>query len=124
MLLEAFERALRSLGAGCQQSTTDLEIDGTIQRFEFTYEFFWKTLHAQLEHEGDSAMSPRACIKRAYQLGIVSDEEGSLEMIADRNRSVHLYDEKVSHTIFERIKKPYLTIFQETLRHLRERSLQ
>jgi len=49
---EDFERALKALEQAANEAESDLEIDGMIQRFEFTYELLWKLLKLYLEREG------------------------------------------------------------------------
>jgi nucleotidyltransferase substrate binding protein (TIGR01987 family) len=47
-----FARAFKALEEAASEAKSDLEIDGAIQRFEFTYELFWKLLRAYLQQEG------------------------------------------------------------------------
>jgi nucleotidyltransferase substrate binding protein (TIGR01987 family) len=109
---ESFEQALRRLEEAVQDAESDLEIDGVIQRFEFTFELFWKSLQAYLEREGIICRSPRSCIKEAYRLELLEDEEQALRMLEDRNDTVHLYDEDASRAVYERIKSHYVSLFQ------------
>jgi len=112
---EDFERALKALEQAANEAESDLEIDGMIQRFEFTYELLWKLLKLYLEREGIIAKTPRECFKEAYRLGILMNEEQSLKMIDDRNMSVHLYDRVLSRDVFLRIKLHYIKTFREIL---------
>ena len=112
---EDFERALKALEQAANEAESDLEIDGMIQRFEFTYELLWKLLKLYLEREGIIAKTPRECFKEAYRLGILMNEEQSLKMIDDRNMSVHLYDRVLSRDVFLRIKLHYVKEFREIL---------
>lgn len=41
----------------------ELDRDGVIKRFEFTFELFWKTIKMLLEYEGFDCAGPRSCIK-------------------------------------------------------------
>jgi nucleotidyltransferase substrate binding protein (TIGR01987 family) len=43
-------------------------IDATIQRFEFTFELFWKTLKKFMYREGIEVKTPRETLQTAYQL--------------------------------------------------------
>lgn len=47
-----FESALKTLEEALDVAQSDLEVDGALQRFEFTFELFWKTLKLHLELEG------------------------------------------------------------------------
>lgn len=115
-----FVNALNALEQSTIEAKSDLEIDGMIQRFEFTYELLWKLLKLYLEQEGIIAKTPRECFKEAYRLGLLTNEEKSLKMIDDRNMSVHLYDRTSSRDIFQRIKIDYVRIFQEILARMSE----
>jgi len=106
-----FHNALVSLEEAVSQAKSDLEIDGAIQRFEFTYELFWKLLKVYLQQEGIVANTPRECFKESYKLGLLGDEEKALKMIDDRNLTVHLYDKDASRVIFERVKFVHTGLF-------------
>jgi nucleotidyltransferase substrate binding protein (TIGR01987 family) len=113
-----FTKALNALEQSALEAKSDLEIDGMIQRFEFTCELLWKFLKLYLEHEGIIVKTPRECFKEAYRMGLLTDEEKSLKMIDDRNLSVHLYDQKSSRDVFQRIKTDHIILFQEILRRV------
>lgn len=86
----------------------DIVYDGTIQRFEFTFELSWKLMKAFLEYTGISELrSPRATIKEAFSYGLIDDGEKWLEMMVDRNKMPHLYDEGEAKLIYEKIKNKY-----------------
>ncbi|WP_457595115.1 HI0074 family nucleotidyltransferase substrate-binding subunit [Hydrogenimonas sp.] len=103
-----FEQARARLFEACEKAKDDLEIDGTIQRFEYTIELLWKALKALLAYEGIECYSPKNCIKEAFKAGLIEDDEIVLDMLDDRNAGSHIYDEATSRKIFERIKGPYL----------------
>jgi hypothetical protein len=68
--LDNLDRALSQLErALAQPAPNDLEVDGTIQRFEFSVELFWKTLRRALLEEGRVAESPRQAIAGAWRMG-------------------------------------------------------
>lgn len=96
-----------------------LMVDGTIQRFEFVLELFWKTLKRLLAYEGIQTDSPRDTLQRAFQAGWLTDENLWLKMLKDRNETSHTYDEESAHEIFLRIKIyfPELDKTNQFLRH-------
>jgi len=102
-----YERAFKKLSEGIAIADNDLNRDGVIQRFEFTFELFWKTTRLILIHEGFECRSPRSCIKEAFKHGYIVDDEIFLDMLDDRNRSSHIYSEETSIEIFERIEQQY-----------------
>jgi nucleotidyltransferase substrate binding protein (TIGR01987 family) len=86
------------------EAASRLVIDGTIQRFEFAIELFWKTLKHRLELDGVETATPRQAIARAFQAGWLDNETLWLDMLADRNRSSHPYDEAMARKIWQRIR--------------------
>ena len=110
--------ALKGLDEALAVAKSDLEVDGVLQRFEFTFELFWKTLKLHLEQEGIIANTPKQCFKEAYRLGLIRNESSALRMLDDRNLTVHLYDQKTSREVFERVRTLYLELFREALNQI------
>lgn len=84
-----------------------LYIDGTIQRFEFAIELFWKTLKRLLESEGILANTPKDVLKKAYAVHWIQNEAAWLQMLQDRNETSHIYDEAKAKQIYSHIKKHF-----------------
>ena len=66
-------------------------MEGSIQRFETAVELFWKTLGRALEYEGFEERTPRHCVKEAFKLGWLDDENAWLEILDRRNITTHEY---------------------------------
>ena len=114
-----FNNALNRLREAVETSKTELEIDGAIQRFEFTFELCWKTLKIFLKDiHGIECNSPKSCLKKAFELDIINDEKLWLKMVDARNASVHLYDKKNSRKIFDAIKNNYLAEFERIIKEI------
>jgi nucleotidyltransferase substrate binding protein (TIGR01987 family) len=79
-------------------------LDGTIQRFEFTFELAWKLMKGVLALQGIDAATPRQVIKEAFKAGIITDGEGWILMLEDRNITSHIYDESQALMIYRKIK--------------------
>ena len=102
--LTSVERALTRLEiALVQNSDHELVVDGTILRFEFCIELFWKMLKRALQEEGIETGTPREAIQKAYQVKWFDDEHLWLQMLHDRNQTSHIYDEEVAMEIYRRI---------------------
>lgn len=113
------EKALSRLNDALQIPNPDqLYIDGTIQRFEFTLELFWKTLKRLLAVEGIETDTPKATLKEAFQIGWLHDESAWLQMLQDRNLTSYVYDETIA--IFQDIKK-YFPEMQQVFKELKQR---
>lgn len=106
--LTNLDRALTRLREALEEpSSNSLVIDGTIQRFEFVIELFWKAFKRILDREGIQVSTPRESIKQAYQIGWIEDEEAWLEMLRDRNETSHVYDEATARRIYESINRNF-----------------
>jgi len=79
-------------------------IDATIQRFEFTFELFWKFLKDMFNDQGLELNYPKEVLRQAYKNKIIDDEEIWIEMLKDRNLTSHTYDQILADEIFARIK--------------------
>ncbi len=84
-----------------------------IQAFEFTFETFWKAFQKIVEAQGGKAPFPRAAIAGAFQLGVIDHQDTWLDMMRDRNRTSHVYNENVSKAIYANITSRYLKAFQD-----------
>ena len=82
-------------------------MDGTIQRFEFVIELFWKALKHLLSDEGIETGTPREVLQRAYSAGWLAHETPWLEMLRDRNETSHAYDETTALRIYRHIRANY-----------------
>ena len=74
---------------------SELEKEGMIQRFEYTFELAWKTLKDFLKHKNVDAKYPRDVIKKAFEYEIIEDGEIWLEMMEQRNLMAHTYREEI-----------------------------
>ncbi|MEF3281056.1 MAG: nucleotidyltransferase substrate binding protein [Elusimicrobiota bacterium] len=122
MALNNLELAYKRLDEAVKIACDELDKDGVIQRFEFTSELLWKTLKIILEYNKiDASGGPKDCIKEAFKYGYIPDDEIILDMLDDRNRSSHIYNEKISNEIFERIKIIYSAGIGEIIRFLKNK---
>ncbi|MCJ7840028.1 nucleotidyltransferase substrate binding protein [Lederbergia sp. NSJ-179] len=92
----------------------DIVIDGVIQRFEFTFELSWKLMKMLLEYYGVTELrSPRATIREAFANRLISDGEQWIDMMVDRNKTSHLYDEVEAKLIYDKIRDVYTNRLME-----------
>ena len=106
---EDYKKAfLRMQEALSKENFSELEKDGVIQRFEFTFELAWKTLKDYLEDQSFADISsPKKAIRKAFESGLIQDGNIWIEMQEDRNRMAHIYNQSESEKIFENIKEKY-----------------
>jgi len=118
--LESLERAMGKLDSALNTPRDrELVIEGTIQRFEFVIELFWKTLKRALEYEGTQTKTPRESLKAAYAAGWLENEDDWLALLDLRNSTSHLYlHPELLENHYEQIKLrfPSLTAAFKVLR--------
>ena len=99
-------KSLKSLQAVLQEPFSVIVRDAAIQRFEFTFEAFWKFTQAYLrEIEGKAINSPKACFRELFASGLADEgqTEVLLRMTDRRNETAHTYKEELARAIFSEI---------------------
>ena len=119
--LKRFKDAFVKLKEGSVRAKLELEIDGVIQRFEFTFELLWKTLRIFLKEQGVDVKTPKDCLKEAFRLGWLKEEQIFIQMLEDRNETSHVYEEKKAREIFARIKSQYVALIGSVVEDLVQR---
>ncbi len=103
-LRRAYERLLQALRIDPKE--TEIAIDATIQRFEFTFELSWKTIRAFAKYlNSGECNSGRSCIKMAFRLGWIEGEETWLDFLEARNLTSHTYDQETAMKVYEIIRQ-------------------
>lgn len=123
--LEDFDNALERLKEALSVGNfNDLEKDGVIQRFEFTFELAWKTMKDFLEDQGfiDIA-SPKKVLQKAYAQNLFLEDTLWMQMLVDRNSVSHLYKQEMSNKVFENIKNKYAPALSNLARALHKEAL-
>lgn len=127
--LDNFSRAYFLLRAGIDElsegKVSQLEREGIIQRFEYTWELAWKTLSDFIAFEGIvvSPVTPRAVIRAAFEAGVISRGSDWMSALDDRNKMSHTYNFKVFEAVIEQIQSSYLSLFGELYESLTARAL-
>lgn len=101
LLREPMERGLDTL--------SDLEKEGTVQRFEFAFELAWKTLKDYLEHEGAviETITPKSVIKEAFAARIIADGQLWIDMLYHRNLLSHTYERETFEKAVQALRDRY-----------------
>jgi len=127
---ENFERGYLLLRSALDGRTLDqlsqLEQEGVIQRFEYTFELAWKTLKDYLENAGVTLdqITPRAVIKAAFAAKLIDDGQAWIDMLGDRNLMSHTYDCTKFREVVAALKDRYLTKLENMYLLLREQTLE
>lgn len=102
--LQKLQDALREY----ENEMSDLEKEGMIQRFEYTFELAWKTLQDLLYERGYiDIKGPTLVLRQALQNGYIEGEEKWRLMKNARELTSHTYDEHTANKIAEKIKEDY-----------------
>jgi len=119
--LENLENATERLKSALEYDPLELDIvmDAVIQRFEFTFETAWKSVKLAAKAVGYDCKSPKGCLKLAYRMGWIKDEERWLELLEARNLTSHTYDQETAMDVYETVKENF-QVFGSLLRELRE----
>ena len=120
-----FQRAfllLREAMEMDRENLSQLEKEGIIQRFEFTFELAWKVLKDRMEFDGIvlDKISPKAVIRQAYATKYINDAQTWLKMIGDRNLMSHTYDFAKFEIVIDNIAADYLVILDDWYMQLLE----
>jgi nucleotidyltransferase substrate binding protein (TIGR01987 family) len=97
-----------------------LEQEGVVQRFEYSFELFWKVLKDRLTGEGFDDASPRAVFRRSLEAGIVSaaDVEVLLQALASRNLLSHTYNQAMADQALSLIRETFFPVMQRVCKGL------
>jgi len=89
-----------------------MEEQGMIKTFEYTYELAWNTIKDFYENQGETDIQgSRDAFNLAFQRGLISDGETWMQMLKDRNRTSHTYNEETADEISESILTRYFNEF-------------
>ncbi len=102
LLSEALEREVEDLN--------ELEREGAIQRFEYTFQLAWLTLKDRLEYGGIvlTEVTPRNVIQQAFAAKLIDDAEVWVDMLIDRNLMSHTYDFARFQAVLTSVRSRYL----------------
>ncbi len=97
--------------------------DSSIQRFEFTFEIFWKFVKTALKQlEGIECNSPKSCMRELFRNKYIEEYELEelLKMVDDRNLTVHTYREEIAEDLFNKLKK-YINLIKTVIARISEK---
>lgn len=123
-----FDRAFVLLRSAFEEKNLEefsqLEQEGIIQRFEYTYELAWKTMKDYLQDNGITVLNeitPRSIIKEAYAAKIIKDGQVWIDMMLHRNILSHTYDFSKFQEVLKAINEKYFNALDKFHEWLLER---
>ena len=113
---ENYSTALAQLTKAVELTKTrdlsDLEKQGLIQGFEYTHELAWKTLKDFFYSKGNTEIyGSKDSIRQAFQYGLILEGEIWMDMIANRNKTSHTYNQATAEEIVSSILNDYYDEF-------------
>jgi len=98
----ALESAMNSLREALSSPPkSDLERDGIIHRFKYSFELLWKTAKRVLQKIGIVSNSPRSVMRDLAKQGLIMNAELWLLLLEARNYTSHSYNEEVAKWVFQ-----------------------
>ncbi len=94
---------------------SELEQEGLVQRFEYTYELAWKVLQDLLKFRGydDFVPGPNGVLRKAFESGLISGHDAWRRMAKARTTPAHTYNEGDALAIVEKIFEEYSALFKQ-----------
>jgi len=108
-----FSKALSQLTRFIEKGAlNELEKQGLIQSFEYTYELAWNTLKDYFEAQGETNIhGSRDVFRLAFRRGMIEDGETWMDMIKSKTLTAHTYDEEIAEKIAADITTRYYPEF-------------
>ena len=110
-----YQRALRRLEQAVELATdrelSDLEKDGVIHAFKYTFQLVSTTLQDYLKEQSEEIHGPRDAFQLAFNRDIIENGQIWMDMIDSRKESIHTYNEDTAEKIYRKIVDIYFVEF-------------
>lgn len=121
-----YQRAVRRItevtasGRGTND-LSELEIEGLIQRFEYTFELAWKVMQDLLKYKGyEFQQGPNGTLRQALDDGLITDHDGWRRMAMARITTSHTYNESEAMEVAKHIYESFAPLLEELDKKLSE----
>ena len=105
-------------------SLSELEMEGLIQRFEYTFELGWKVLQDLLKYKGyEFVQGPNGTLQKAFEDNMITDHDGWRRMAKARVTTSHTYNEGDAIEIVRKIYEEYSLLLKQLDSRLNEEKL-
>ncbi len=92
---------------------SELEEQGLIKAFEYTYELAWNTMKDYLDYQGILDVSgSRDTIREAFKINLIGNGEEWMNMLVSRNLTSHSYNEETADEIASAVINTYFALFK------------
>ena len=108
-----------------ERGLSQLEREGVIRRFAYTWKLAWRTIADYLAFEGlvVSPVTPRAVIRAAFERGAIGRGAYWMSATDARNKMSHTYNFNVFEAVIEQIRSSYPSLFDELYDRFTARAL-
>ena len=95
-----------------KKQLNELEKQGLIQAFEYTYELAWNTIKDYFEDQGEAGIhGSRDAFRLAFRRGLVENGQAWMDMIKSRTLTMHTYNQEVADAIADAVFNIYYAEF-------------
>lgn len=95
------------------KNLNEMEQQGLIKAFEYTYELAWKTLQDLLKEKGyKDIIGPKPVIEQSFQDGYIEEGEAWMRMHNSRILTSHTYNEETASEIIKKVRAEYYDLFK------------
>ncbi|MDZ7667603.1 MAG: nucleotidyltransferase substrate binding protein [Desulfotignum sp.] len=108
-----YSKALGQLSKFIEKGAlNELEKQGLIQAFEYTYELAWNTIKDYFENQGETGIhGSRDALRLAFRRDLVDNGQAWMDMIKSRTLTTHTYNQEVADAIADAVFNIYYTEF-------------
>jgi nucleotidyltransferase substrate binding protein (TIGR01987 family) len=111
---KALSQLKKFIDKEAQEELSELEKQGLVKAFEYTYELAWTTLKDFLEFRGQKDIyGSRDATRKAFELGLIEHGEDWMDMLQSRNLTSHTYNEEVAEQICRAVVGTYYPLFRK-----------
>lgn len=113
-----YKKALAKLGEVAKgadlTALSELEKEGLIQRFEYTFELAWKTLQDLLVYKGyTDIVGPNPVLEQSLKDGYIKDEKGWRNMKKSRELTSHTYNSDTADEIATSVVEKFFSLLAD-----------
>ncbi len=113
---KAFSQLENAILTHKKRKLNELEKQGLIQAFEYTFELAWNLMRDYFIYQGITEIrGSRDAVKTAFKYGLIEDNQIWFEIITARNLSSHTYNQTLAEELIENICKKFYPEFKKLL---------
>jgi nucleotidyltransferase substrate binding protein (TIGR01987 family) len=109
----AYKLLSKAIDLADERELSDLEEEGFIQRFEYTWELAWKLLADLLDEDGVAleTRTPKSVVRAAFAAKLIADGDAWMDALDARNKMAHTYNETDFEEVVEEVRTTYFNLF-------------